>query len=452
MFSNRLVLLQVLVNSTKKNLNLNIERGAVRLKFIIAATIAIILIAAGALYEQYGVKNIPLSKPTDQQLITEVLKQNENSSIEYFLEQANPANGLIRDHSTNDSPSSIAAVGFGLTSLVIGNYNGLIPYNFTYDRILTTLDYFYNLTNFNGFYFHFINMNNGTRAYDSEVSPIDTTLFIAGALLAGEYFHGTAIQSMAEKLYERINWQWMTNNTSLLDLAWYPETGFSPYYWTGYSEAALMYMLAIGSPTYPIPVSDWYSWISTWQTNGNGNLKHYASYDESEFTYLYSEAYLNLKNITFPVIGNLWNNSKKAIEYDISFCQNNSQYTTFKEGFWGLSASTGPSGYKAYGAKQGFTDGTVAPYAMISALPLLPNQSKDAVMKLWDMKNFTYGQYGFIDAFNLGDNWYASEFLGIDVGIEVLMEQNYFDGFVWNEFMKLPYIQNAIGSIVNSQI
>ena len=420
-----------------------------RSKVIAAAIIAIALIVAGGLYVQYEVRNIPKNGTANQSQINEILHQNENNSIAYFLDQVNPENGLIRDHSTSDSPSSIAAVGFGLTSLVIANQNGLIPYNFTYNRILTTLSYFYNLTNYNGFYFHFLNMNNGTRAYNSEVSPIDTTLFIAGALLAGEYFHGTAVQAVAEKLYERINWQWMTNNTSLINLAWYPESGFSPYYWTGYSEAALMYILAIGSPTYPIPVGDWYSWISTWQTNGNGALSHYASYDESEFTYLYSEAYLNLQNISFPNVGNLWQNSKKAIEYDISFCQNDTQYTTFRDGFWGLSASTGPSGYQAYGAKEGFTDGTVAPYAMIGALPFLPNQSKEAVLNLWAMKNMTYGQYGFIDAFNLGDNWYSNEYLGIDVGIEVLMEQNYFDGFVWNQFMKLPYVQSAISDILD---
>ena len=420
-----------------------------RLKFIIAVSLALVLIAAGALYERYEVRNISEKKTTNEQSVNEILVQNENNSLEYFLNQVNPENGLIRDHSTNDSPSSIAAVGFGLASLVIANQNGQISYNFTYERILTTLNYFYNLTNYNGFYFHFINMKNGSRAYDSEVSPIDTTLFIAGALLAGQYFHGTTIQTLAEKLYERINWKWMTNNTSLLDLAWYPESGFSPYYWTGYSEAALMYILAIGSPTHPIPVGDWYSWISTWQSNGNGAMKHYASYDESEFTYLYSEAYLNLMNVSFPVIGNLWENSKKAIEYDISFCQNNTQYTTFKDGFWGLSASTGPSGYQAYGARNGFTDGTVAPYAMIGALPFLPNQSKDAVMNLWHMKNLTYGKYGFIDAFNIGDNWYSNEYLGIDVGIEVLMEQNYFNGFVWSEFMKLSYVQNALSAIIN---
>ena len=117
-----------------------------------AVSLALVLIAAGALYEHYEVRNISEKKTTNQQLVNEILFQNENNSIEYFLNQVNPENGLIRDHSTNDSPSSIAAVGFGLTSLVIANQNGLIPYNFTYDRILTTLNYFYNLTNYNGFF------------------------------------------------------------------------------------------------------------------------------------------------------------------------------------------------------------------------------------------------------------------------------------------------------------
>ncbi len=376
----------------------------------------------------------------------EILTKNERDAMFYFWNETNPSNGLIRDRTTWDSPSSIAAVGFGLTSLCIAAEHGWIPKQDVYQRILTTLEYFKNLPNEHGFYYHFLNLWTGQRASGSEVSPIDTTLFIAGALFAGQYFPRTEVQKLADELYERIDWQWMTSNTAYLDMAWYPESGFSKSYWTGYSEAALMYILAIGSPTYPMPPQDWGYWIVTWSQNGSGNLKHWATPDESLFTYLYSQAYINFKDLNFKYVGNLWDNSKKAIEYDMQFASEQ-PYKTFKDGFWGLSASDGPNGYQAYGAIMGGTDGTVAPYAMIGALPFTPNRSKAAVLKMWALKNELYGRYGFVDSFNIDQNWRDFDYIGIDVGIEVLMTENYYTGMVWKYFMRIPYVQKAIDLI-----
>lgn len=381
------------------------------------------------------------------QNVDEILTKNERDAVFYFWNETNPQNGLIKDRTTWNSPSSIAAVGFGLTALCIAAEHGWIPSQDVYERILTTLEYFKTLPNEHGFYYHFLNLWTGQRASNSEVSPIDTTLFIAGALFAGQYFPGTEVQKLADELYERIDWQWMTNNTVYLNMAWYPESGFSKSYWTGYSEAVLMYILAIGSPTYPIPPQDWGYWIMSWSQNGSGNLKHWATSDESMFTYLYSQAYINFKNLDFKYVGNLWDNSKRAIEYDMQFAKDDSKYKTFKAGFWGLSACDGPNGYQAYGAVFGGTDGTVAPYAMIGALPFTPNRSKAAVLKMWQLKNELYGRYGFVDSFNLDQNWRDFDYIGIDVGIEVLMTENYYTGMVWKYFMQVPFVQKAIDLI-----
>jgi len=379
--------------------------------------------------------------------LDEIITKNERDAVFYFWNEVNPQNGLVRDRTTWNSPSSIAAVGFGLTSLCIAADHGWIPKQDVYNRVLTTLEYFKTLPNEHGFYYHFLNLWTGQRAAGSEVSPIDTTLFISGALFAGQYFKGTEVQKLADELYNRIDWQWMTNNTAYLSMAWYPESGFSKSYWTGYSEAALMYILAIGSPTYPIPAEDWGYWIVTWSQNGSGDLKHWAPGDESMFTYLYSQAYIDFKNLDFKYVGNLWDNSQKAIEYDMQFANDNSQYKTFKDGFWGISACDGPNGYQAYGAVMGGTDGTVAPYAMIGALPFTPNRSKAAVLKMWALKNELYGRYGFVDAFNLDQNWRDFDYIGIDVGTEVLMTENYYTGMVWNYFMQVPYVQKALDLI-----
>ncbi len=384
--------------------------------------------------------------------VQDILIKNERDASLYFWNEVNPANGLVRDRTTWDSPSSIAAVGFGLTSLCIAADHGWLPKDAVYNRILTTLEYFKSLPNEHGFYYHFLNLWTGQRFNGSEVSPIDTTLFIAGALFAGQYFKGTEVQTLADELYERIDWQWMTNNTVYINMAWYPERGFSGSYWTGYSEAAIMYILAIGSPTYPISPQDWGYWIASWSKNGSGDLAHWATSDESLFTYQYSQAYIDFKYLDFKYVGNLWDNSKKAIEYDINFCNQDANYKTFKDGFWGLSACDGPNGYSAYGAILGGTDGTVAPYAIIGSLPFTPNRSKEAVLKMWNLRNELYGRYGFVDAFNLDQNWRDFDYIGIDVGTEVLMTEDYYTGMVWKYFMQVPYVQKAISLIGPKQI
>ncbi|GEM_PF-609759 len=375
--------------------------------------------------------------------VDNILLKNERAAVQYFWNEVNPANGLVRDRTTWNSPSSIAAVGFGLTSLCIAVEHGWLPRADVYNRILTTLEYFKNLPNEHGFFYHFLNLWTGERAFSSEISPIDTTLFIAGALFAGQYFKGTAVQELASQLYRQIDWQWMTNHAAYINMAWTPERGFFSSYWTGYSEAVLMYLLAIGSPTHPISPSSWKYWIRTWSKKGTGVLEHWGS-TESLFTYLYSEAYVDFRYLNFRYVGNLWDNSQKGIKYIINFARGNSQYKTFKNGFWGISASDGPTGYRGYGAVSGGFDGTVAPYAMIASLPLVPNQSKEAIMKMWNLKNEIYGRYGFVDAFNLDQNWRDFQYVGIDVGIETLMTENYYTAMIWKYFMEVPYVQKAL--------
>jgi len=195
------------------------------------------------------------------------LEMVEHTTFNYFWSEVNQTNGLIRDRSTPDSPCSIASVGFGISAICIAESRGWVNRTDASDRILTTLETFDNLYNKEGFYYHWINMSTGAREWDCEVSSIDTALLMAGVLHAGEHFkENDSIRDMSNKLYERVNWTWMLNGTDTISMKWTPEEGLSPDCWRGYNEAMIMYLLAIGSPTHPVPdpKGSWDAWASTY--------------------------------------------------------------------------------------------------------------------------------------------------------------------------------------------
>jgi len=391
------------------------------------------------------------SVPAQFQLSNEdekFLDKVEHDAIMYFWEQANPENGLIKDSNTDYSPSSIAAVGFGLTALCIGVERGWLNRNEVYLRIWRTLRTFLvNVENVHGFFYHFLDMKSGKRAWSCEVSSIDTALFLAGALFAGEYFSGTEIEKIATQIYTRVDWPWMLANRNVLCMGWKPEQGFLSYYWDSYSELMIIYALAIGSPTHSIPADYWYNWN---RSNGRyGNKTFIYCPTGSAFVYQYAHAWIDFKKIS-DRYANYWDNSVKALESNRQFCiDHQKDYETYGEKCWGLSACVGPRGYRGYGGGPGrpLHDGTVTPCAAAGSLPFMPDASLEMLKHIYDTyKNKVYGKYGFYDAFNIDEDWFCNTYIGIDQGITALMIENLRTGMVWSYFMNNKYVQKWVKS------
>jgi hypothetical protein len=187
-------------------------------------------------------------------------------TFEYFRTEFNPGNGLIADKTPPESPASIAVVGMGLSVYVVAIERGWLKRAEAVGRILTLLRFFRSshqgaeadATGYKGFYYHFLDMRSGGRAGQCELSTIDTAILMAGVLTVASYFQGTSggeteIRELAEILYRRIDWKWALNEGKTICHGWSPEFGFLPSRWdTGYSEALILYMLGLGSPTFPI--------------------------------------------------------------------------------------------------------------------------------------------------------------------------------------------------------
>lgn len=368
------------------------------------------------------------------------------STFDFFWYEVNPDTGLIKDRSTPTSASSVASVGFGLAAIPIGIERGWISHDEGYARALTTLKTFANggVEGRNGFFFHFVDMQTGRRAWGSELSSIDTTLFIAGALTAAQYFAETEVAQLANQLYAQMDWQWMMDGGNMVSMGWMPESGFLDATWDHFDESILLYVLAIGSPTYPAPVSMWDAMRRP--LNREGEYIYLPS--EPLFVYQYPLAFLNLRGKE-DKFANYFNNTTRACARNRQFSLERAErFTTYQHGVWGLSASDGPRGYRAYGAEDGNHDGTIAPYASAACVPFTRDaaiESMRAMLREYGVQ--VWGKYGFVSAFNADVDWYSTEYIGIDQGVILLMIANTQDDIVWNLFMQNPHIQQALQAI-----
>lgn len=373
----------------------------------------------------------------------EFLELISRKTFNYFWNEASSETGFIKDRSTPDSPSSIAATGFGLASICIAHSRGWITHQEAYKRVrMTLISIRDKAAHIKGFFYHFINMNTGKRELNSEISSIDTALLLAGVLTVQEYFTEKELKDICGEIYERVDWKWMMEaNTKALYMGWVPEHGFKKFIlWDMFAEEMVMYIMGMGAPHNPLPAESWHSFerpIKTYK-----DFTYIFCTSESLFTYLYSHAFIDFSN-RHDEYADYWKNSEMAIKAAIVFSREQAgDYRTYREGFWGISASDGPDGYRNYGATIFTHDGTVAPYAICGSVPFVPGKAISALRSLLPM----YGSrvwnknYGFVSAFNLDKGWFSDEHVGIDLGISLLMIENHRSGFIWKHFMKSKYI------------
>ena len=383
----------------------------------------------------------------------DLLLKELKHSLKYFIQESNE-NGLIRDKTVySKNVASIAAVGYGLAALVISVERKIIKYEQGYERANRTLDTFLNnVEGKNGFFYHFVNMKNGKREWNSEISIIDTAIFICGALLVGEYFSGI-IKTKAYKLFNNINWKWYVNpKTNYFYMGYKPEIGFWGN-WDMYAEQLMMYVLGVASEIYPISKEMYYKFKRP-KNDYKGIKDIIFSYGGSLFTYQYSHAWIDFKGKK-DIEGVDWfENSRKATLANREYCINNmDKFKTFNKNSWGLTACVGPRGYSGgYGASPSFSnldienDGTVAPCGAIGSIVFTPNDSIKTLEYFYNNCSYLWGKYGLKDSYNIArtKRWVSKEYLGIDKGIEILMIENYLTGLVWKYMMKNKYIQSGL--------
>jgi hypothetical protein len=366
----------------------------------------------------------------------------ERQGCLFFWEQASAKTGQVLDRARNDLTgardprrmASIASTGFGLTSLCIADGRGYLPHAQIVERVKTTLEWHLNsLPEVHGFFYHFTDIETGKRFPGSELSSIDTSLLLCGMLTARAYFADAQIQSLAQQIYERVDWPWMLNGGKTFSMGWQPDTGFLNARWKTYCELMMIYLLAIGSPTHGVAPEYW--------NNFTRPVIHYKGYNyisgnDPLFTHQYSQAWYDFRGKR-DAYADYFENSITATRAHKAFCLTYPKW--YNEDYWGITASDYAGGYTAWGGPpaQGPLDGTVVPSAAAGSLAFLPAECLSVLRDLrsnWGKQ--AWGRYGFVDAFHPAANWYDPDVLGIDQGISILMAENLRSELVWSTFMR----------------
>lgn len=394
-----------------------------------------------------------------------LLELLQASAFDYFWREANPSNGLVRDRNTTNSPCSIAAVGFGLSAIVIGIDHGWISRELGRERVRTTLRTFVEAVEgeqaegtagTRGWYYHFIDMRTGHRYWRCELSTIDTALFLAGVLDVGGYFGQsgpveTEIRRLADIIARRVDWRWMLGEGSTLPMGWKPGQGFLKNRWVGYNEGMLLYILGLGAERDALPASCWAAWTAGYQWQREHGFEFVRF--EPLFGHQYSHAWIDFRGIDDAWVGakglDYFENSRRATLAQQAYAAANpGGFKGYSASVWGLTASDGPQGYAARGAPPAFNDdGTLAPTAVGGSVPFAPKECIGTLRALHDQFGARlWTAYGFRDAFNLQRDWWGPDVLGIDQGVMLLMIENHRTGRVWQRFMRVPEVQRGLAA------
>ncbi len=379
----------------------------------------------------------------------ELLDTIQRKSLDYFINERNLSTGLVRDNAPNsdqgvsNSPASIAATGFALAVYPAAASRDWLDNGTAREMVLATLRFFWERApQEHGFFYHFMNPETGERTKNSELSPIDTALFLAGAMFAAEYFEDAEIRELVNKIYDRIDWPWMLHEGKTLAMAWSPETGFQRNRWDTYNESMVMYLQAMGSATHPIPADSWKA-----INRPVGSYREYRLiYQPPLFTHQYSHIFVDFKN-KHDGFADYFKNSTNATLANRAFCINHeNEFKSYGPESWGLTASDGPGGYAAYGAPPGSArhDGTVAPTACGSSIVFTPKESIACLRNFYENMPELWGRYGFADAFNKDKKWVSRLVLGIDQGPLFLMIENYRSGLIWKKMSQNISITKAL--------
>jgi hypothetical protein len=420
----------------------------------------------------------------------------EQRTFRWFWDHANRRNGLVPDRWPTRTFASIAAVGFALPAYAVGVERGWCSRAEARDLTLTTLRFFWNApqgpertgtTGNAGFFYHFLDLDTGLRFRTTELSSVDTTILLMGALFAGEFFDRDEvgereIRRLATALYQRADWNFFrSDGRAAISMGWHPEQGLLQANWVGFNEGMFVNILALGSSTHPGPADLWQQWTATYGPfwRGQGPTRRIAF--APLFGHQYSHIFIDFRTIRDAAMRragfDYFENTRRETYANRAYCIANPMgWRGYSNRLWGLSACDGPGsfelpyrgkkrsffGYAArgpIGEPDGRDDGTIAPTAALGSLPFAPEiviPCADALR----LQPHLFDRYGFKDSFNPSftytgmkidggsvdpqHGWVDGDYLGIDQGPILLQAANYRDEFIWRHMRRVPAIRRGL--------
>lgn len=409
--------------------------------------------------------SVPANASTHVFTDDELLEMVQKYTFRYFYDFAHPASGMSRERNTSDNVVSTGGSGFGIMALTVGIERGFITREAGVARMLKIIGFLETADRYHGVWPHWLNGNTGRVIPFSEKDDggdiVETAFLVQGLLIARQYFNQPNAQeqqivSRITALWESVEWDWYSrNNSGAIYWHWSPNYGWQMNMQVrGWNEAAMVYLLAIASPSHSLPSSYW--------NNGWAGMSYYINgrsfygytldvgWDRGGPLFFAQYSFLGFdpRNIrdNFTNYFNL--NRNHTLIHRAYSIQNPHGFAGYGPNCWGLTASDDPDGYMAHEPQPGRDNGTITPTAALSSMPYTPQESLEALKHFYrNLGNNTWGWMGFYDAFNQSRSWWASSYLAIDQGPIIGMIENYRSGLLWEKFMANPEIEPMLTSI-----
>ena len=398
---------------------------------------------------------------TDDELLTGV----QEAAFRYFYDYAHPVSRLTRERKGSGDVCTSGGTGFGLMNVPIAVERGFITREAAVEHVLTMIRFLRDTAErHHGVWSHWINGTTGKiipfSRFDDGPDLVETAYLVEGLLTVRQYFDGanaaeTELRQICTQLWHEVEWDFFRKETQEPVLYWH----WSPNYgWQmnmqirGFNECMIVYIFAIASPTHPVPKSLYYSGWAGNSNYVNGNsyygIRQPVGFPLGGPLFFTHYTFLGLDPRAFTdKYCNYYDNNRAISLIHHAYCNANpKKYPCYGDGVWGLTASDNPWGYSAHEPNN--DNGTITPTAALSAMPYTPQESMAALKAFYFQHgNRLWGEFGFKDAFNCKENWYAESVLAIDQGTIAPMIENHRTGLIWRLFMSNPEIQAAVSKI-----
>ena len=397
---------------------------------------------------------------SDSALLTLIQQQ----TFKYFWDFGHPTSGMARERNAAGDVCTTGGTGFGVMSMLVAANRGFISKTDALNRVQKIVSFYKNnCIAYHGAYAHWINGETGATVpfsmQDDGADLVETSYLMQGLLCARQYFNASnaeedTLRNNINTLWNAVDWRWFQqNNQNVLYWHWCPN-----FKWainqqvSGWNEAMAVYALAASSNTNAISKV---IYDNGWAGNGtelNGKtfygIKLPLGPDGGGplFFAHYSFLGINPHQLT-DAYANYWTQDTAHSIINYKYCVDNpNHFYGYSNTCWGLTASDEQNGYGAHSPTN--DNGTITPGAAIASLPYTPAQSMNALnFFYYTLGDKLWGDYGFVDAFNLNNLWFADSYLAIDQGPQIVMIENYRTGLLWNLFMSCPEIKKGMKAI-----
>jgi hypothetical protein len=389
----------------------------------------------------------------DDDLMTLVQRQ----TFKYFWDFGHPSCGMARERNSSGDVVTTGGSGFGIMTMIVAIERGFITRADGIARLDKILGFLETCDRFHGVWPHWLNGVTGKTvpfsAKDNGGDIVETSYMIQGLLCMRQYLNSAVSAEKTEidrinNLYNSVEFDWFTNGEKTLYWEWSPNFGYNLKI-QGYNETLITYLTAASSPTHTIS-ADVY-------TNGyanNGGIKNGRSY----YGYLlplggdyggplffaqYSFLGIDPRHLK-DQYADYWVQNVNQSLINWTYCKTNpKKFPGYSAAIWGLTASDNPWGYNAQSPTNDL--GVITPTAAISSIAYTPVQSLNALKTdYYFLGDHLWGDYGFYDAFDITENWWATSTLAIDQGPIICMIENYRTGLLWNLFMSAPEVKSGL--------